>query len=275
MKSLPIPSIKKNVREIYSECADDLTNKTAIGYIEEVVLSADAYKKYVPKDICHLPIYEIHKGDEKEIEKVYDNKFAPKKSVGRKYYDAIMANANGRCPICGGKLKQLDHFLPKSKFPLLCVTPENLVPLCIDCNFGKGKKFNPDYYSLPFNPYFDKMDEKWLQCKVTFKKDNTFVVEFINGYDKSKDINRWNKYEAHLKVYDLDETFKPKAVERLENCKSFHRGLLKKCGEEGLKESLIEERDSCEKNDVNSWSSALFRELVSKIDSYSTWLSNN
>jgi len=48
------------------------------------------------------------------------------------------------CPACDGKkpdigrkkhrLSDLDHFLPKSVYPLLALHPRNLVPICIECN---------------------------------------------------------------------------------------------------------------------------------------------
>lgn len=58
---------------------------------------------------------------------------------------------NTRCPICGRILERssktgvgnadLDHFLPKSIYPQFALYPENLIPICKDCNqIEKGKK---------------------------------------------------------------------------------------------------------------------------------------
>ena len=69
-----------------------------------------------------------------EMKKVYDEKFAKAETVGRTYYDAIMAQVErGICPICGVRLAStLDHYLPKAKVPTLSVTPSNLIPACRD-----------------------------------------------------------------------------------------------------------------------------------------------
>lgn len=50
----------------------------------------------------------------------------------------MAAPPNERCPLCRqGTVYQLDHFMPKSLFPALCVDPLNLVPVCERCNLIK------------------------------------------------------------------------------------------------------------------------------------------
>lgn len=273
MINLPIPLKEINQKEIYKECADDLTNKTALRYLKKAVASADVYEKYVPRDIANFPEFDIVEGDEQEIVKVYDYKFAREDSVGKKYYEAIKTNANGRCPICGGgKLKNLDHFLPKSIYPLLCVTPANLIPECRDCNQDKRKSFSKDYYSLTFNPYFDVMGDEWLECEVNFKHDKTFDVKFYNGYDKNKDALLWKKYETHLKVHDLNVTFSAKALEEIEYSKYQYQEQFRECGKTSIKSALVSTKNSCERSDINSWKAALYRELINIVDQYCIWL---
>ncbi|NEX01342.1 hypothetical protein SAMN04487829_0926 [Pseudobutyrivibrio sp. NOR37] len=273
MKNLDIPLKNVSKREIYAKCASDMENKTALGYLELAAKSADVYEKYVPKDIANFPQYDIKDGDEKEIKKVYKYKFARQCSVGYDYYKAIMSNANGLCPICGGtKLKNLDHYLPKAKYPLLCVTPANLVPSCRDCNMDKGDELDTDYYSIPFNPYFDVMKDVWVECNAEFKTDKTFVITFYNGFDKSKDELLWNKYEVHLEAHDLKATFRSRAHEHLNNCRGYYQRLLKKCGELDVIEDLREQRLSYEQNDKNSWGSALYRELERNAKTFCKWL---
>ena len=273
MRRLEIPLRNVQERTIYQECAGAFRDGTALGYIEDVVLSADEYERYVPRNIDKLPEHEVKPGDELKILNVYAQKFAAKGSIGKKYYEAIMLNANGRCPICGdGKPKNLDHFLPKSKYPLLCVTPANLVPVCRDCNMDKGKEFYKNYYQIPFNPYFDVMDETWLECEIFLKGDGTFSLQFVNGFDERRNRNIWEKYETHLRVFDLNATFTAKALEEIDNCKSLYQNLLKECGQEMVRRDLVERKNSYEFNDVNSWRSALYRELIRKVNKYCHWL---
>ncbi len=276
MKRLKIPLRDVDVRTIYQECADSFGDKTALGYIEEVVSSSDVYETFVPKDISHLPEQKINKGDEEKIIKVYTDKFAKQDMVGYKYYKAIKSNAKGCCPICGGgKLSTLDHFLPKSVYPLFCVTPVNLIPMCRECNSDKRKLCNTDYYKIPFNPYFDDMDDEWLECEIDFKSEDTFEIVYINGYDKDSNEQLWEKYKTHLEIFKLNDTFTAKADEEINNSKYGHQELLRRCGPEIFETALKEYKQGCEKYDINSWKSALYRELVRKIQDYCEWLTSS
>lgn len=62
------------------------------------------------------------------------------------------------CPACGepGRPNTLDHYLPKGKYPHLCVTPHNLFPMCDACQKEKLEKTgdiaDPKFF---VHPYFD------------------------------------------------------------------------------------------------------------------------
>lgn len=45
-------------------------------------------------------------------------------------------------------------------------------------------------------------------------------------YERTLDENLWNKYETHLRVFDLDATFSSKACEEMEDCKCPYKRLL-------------------------------------------------
>lgn len=66
------------------------------------------------------------------------------------------------CPFCDGDMNgpQVDHWLPKSKYPALSCHPKNLVPVCTRCNSQecKGAKSpitfaNPSSFDDWFHPY--------------------------------------------------------------------------------------------------------------------------
>lgn len=278
MRKLDIPSIKGKEREIFIECASDFVRKkeyveTALLYADEVEKCSLEYGNYVPYDITNLPHIVI--GDEHKVilNKVYDQKFAKENSVGRKYYNLIMGNAKGRCPICGGgKVKNLDHFLPKSKYPLLCVSPINLIPICRDCNMEKGAEVSEDYYEIPFHPYLEAMTEKWIECVLKFYSDGTFSIKYRNGYDVIRNPDLWRKYNAHMRITDLDTTFGSRAEEELENVRGIYKNEFLACGKNKLCESLSDVKNSAEKVDINSWKSALYRALVRDCDNFCEWL---
>jgi hypothetical protein len=87
---------------------------------------------------CHAMSKPIEKGSTSatQLKNLYDDNFARARSTGRPIYDRIMAAApRSICPLCKLRtVSTLDHFLPKATYPLLAVTPLNLVPCCSDCN---------------------------------------------------------------------------------------------------------------------------------------------
>lgn len=72
------------------------------------------------------------------------------------------ADTNGRevCVLCGGHLGKphVDHWILESKFPLLSVCAENLLPICQDCNEAPQKGVQPvhtdGYFTDWFHPHF-------------------------------------------------------------------------------------------------------------------------
>lgn len=93
-------------------------------------------------------------------------------SFSRGNYLVLWEEQNGTlnvCPSCDGKkpdigrnkhrLSDLDHFLPKSVYPLLALHPRNLVPICIECNQRIKGEINPladngaVSFSHSFHPY--------------------------------------------------------------------------------------------------------------------------
>lgn len=279
LKKLAMPSIVGKEKEIYLECAKDFVRneeymRTALTYAEEVEKCSKEYEDYVPYDIENFPHIVIDDEIKSIINKVYEQKFAKENSIGRKYYNLIMGNAKGRCPICGGgKVKNLDHFLPKSQYPLLCLSPINLIPTCRDCNMEKGAVISYDYFEIPFHPYLEIMRDRWVECVLIFFQDGTFSIDFFNDYDDTIDPDLWRKYSAHMRITGIDDTFSSRAEEELENVRGVYKSEFLTCGKNKLCESLIDVKNSAEQIDVNSWKAALYRALVRDCDEFCRWLS--
>jgi hypothetical protein len=95
---------------------------------------------------------------------------------------------------------QLDHWFPKSEFPILALSFYNLIPSCHSCNHIKGKANDYDWLTALDNqnhPYLNKSDfsfsfkfEKYNKPKVTVKPKDLKTENTIN-FNKTKEI-----YEA-------------------------------------------------------------------------------
>ena len=107
--------------------------------------------------------------DGAEMETLYTQTLSRLESPARQYYDALRASApNNICPYCGQRtVSTLDHYLPKTIYPVLAVTPINLVPACGDCNKVKLDFQPPDSEGQILHPYFDDVtSEVWLEARV-------------------------------------------------------------------------------------------------------------
>ena len=103
-----------------------------------------------------------------DLLKAYEDYLVPTNKPARRIYDILLNASNKRCPYCGGigESRNLDHYLPKTKFPQFSILPCNLIPACRDCNMdGKGDSFAINEETQIIQPYFDKnifFDDQWI-----------------------------------------------------------------------------------------------------------------
>ncbi|TXD96952.1 HNH endonuclease [Psychrobacter frigidicola] len=155
-----------------------------------------------------------------EMTKIYTNFFAKQGKPARKIYDKIMTNALGICFYCGiGSPIELDHYLPKAKYPQFSISPLNLVPSCERCNkYGKGSGFATIKDNQILHPYLDEkfyFEEQWLSARFILKGNIDIVVE----YDVNPPTN-WENFQKrrvkeHFRIFNLGERFSASAGEQL------------------------------------------------------------
>ena len=166
-----------NQENIIDDCISNMRDKNStksrvVSSKNEIVSKSKEYDELAQKgQLGTLREYENIKGGATKSDMLilYDQKFARKEQGGRKYYDAIKLLAPyGRCPLCGQReVKTLDHYLPKSKFPLYAVTPYNLIPACSDCNKDKFNDVSICREKETIHPYYDDFtDEVWIKAKM-------------------------------------------------------------------------------------------------------------
>lgn len=146
------------------------------------------------------------------MKKMYSSRFSNNQYADSyKYYKQIR-NSQKYCPYCNfhtREVKQLDHYLPKSKFPSLSIVVNNLVPICKDCNEKKD-----DYYSFNkskqlIHPYYDHKIEdvfEFIQCEIIEDKmiiGFKFYVKKLSHWD---DIFH-EKIKFHFKKLEIDKLY--------------------------------------------------------------------
>lgn len=120
-----------------------------------------------------------------ELIKLYEKFKSNKEPV--KFHDELMLISD-RCLYCNiGIPESLDHYLPKSKFPLLSINPANLIPCCYSCNVKLNSLSNHGE-ALIIHPYFNEVDlvynQQWIFAKLPkdqkfFTDDNSRVISLV------------------------------------------------------------------------------------------------
>ena len=253
-------SIKENDKKTRLIGCKDIVNSYVLQYCESKT-----------SDLIHtISTHSEIKGvngivSKKEMQWLYKNTLLNKsKAELREYYDKILASAyHGKCCYCGeNDAVSVDHYLPKSKYPVFAVILINLLPTCSDCNSKQKKdhEINSENEAL-FHPYYDEWDEEeWLVASVT-TDDKRDLSNLLFKYDVVKPENwsdlLYERVKFHFDKFKLGLLYSKKAKEHL-NDTGF---LYEKLNEAGkLNSTLQNEIDK--KDHKNSYLSAMYRALI-------------
>ncbi|MEU5323654.1 HNH endonuclease signature motif containing protein [Streptomyces sp. NPDC021056] len=180
--------------------------------------------------------------------------------AGSVIYDQLMdAPEDERCPMCGyGEVYQLDHVMPKVKFPALCVDPLNLVPACSNCNHIKGQVSPRSIETTPLHPYLDQIDhETWLDAAVIAGSQGELTY-FITP-PPTWDNTLMERVKYHFGLFKLGKRYGNQANRTLKNIRSNLQQQLESAGETAVRNYLIEESGSRLANDLNGWDGVAYR----------------
>lgn len=192
---------------------------------------------------------------------LYNDKFSNKKYKVREYYDEIkLISPNNICPYClKREVRNLDHFLPKTKYPSLSISDANLIPSCSDCNHDKLNSTK-----LYINYYFEEIDDvPYMKCYVDFcNEDINFRFELVKP--PTWEDEKFNRLKNQFKDTDLLKFYAEQAkIEYSRKEKSFCRSV-KDCNSynERLESELCDLiSDEEEVLGINSLEATLWRGL--------------
>lgn len=186
-------------------------------YIDRIIEKSDEYDK----DIYNI---EAFLKDEKEfsklneyfkdyMKKMYSSRFAnssPSYEASYKIYKEIRSSVK-LCPYCNypaRPVRQLDHYLPKSVFPTLAITANNLVPICKDCNEDKDDYYPTNKEEMLLHPYYDDVANdilNFLKCKII--EDDNIGFEFYIEKQKDWDDIMFKRVKCHFEKLKLNELY--------------------------------------------------------------------
>ncbi|OKJ78754.1 hypothetical protein AMK30_02175 [Streptomyces sp. CB02460] len=179
-------------------------------------------------------------------------------------YDELMAKpTDERCPLCGhGVVRQLDHVMPKSKFPTLCVDPLNLVPACGDCNTVKGDYEATCAEDTLLHPYVDRIDsERWLQARVIHEE--IARLEFFTLAPAGWDDLLASRVHHHFELLKLGSLYAVQANRTLANIRQILTAQFRAGGETMVRDYLASEAHTRLAVQRNGWEGVTYHALAS------------
>lgn len=266
MRRLPKPILE--VRNVFTTCISTFREplkSRLIGCTDAVVEASNIYDQEGNNGTLNSFIpHALVNGDVTagEMGRVYTEKMVPIDSPGREFYDEIKLKPKyGICPLCSQRIATtLDHHLPKADYPILAVTPLNLVPACKDCNIDKRTHIPTRPDDVTLHPYYDNVEnEVWLKCEVmqTSPASVRFFVECPAGWD---DVLK-NRVQNHFSVLHLAILYGSHAAQEIADCRLRLEELHDNGGTESVKQHLVDTARSRADSNMNSWGAALYRSL--------------
>lgn len=193
---------------------------------------------------------------------LYENKLVKSKE-GKKYYDFLKGNTRfGKCPYCGHeRVETLDHYLPKSNYPIFSITPLNLIPACFSCNHKKLDEDINRYDEMVIHPYYDDFSRiKWLKAEVIHDEDPFFYFSVSKTEELSEED--YLRLDHHFEVFKLAELYSANASREFQNRKKYFKENILSYGKEEFIKDIKNEIDSRKEVETNTWEIAMLEAII-------------
>ena len=262
-----------DIIEIVNNCAESIRDSDKKERIQNASSTISNESKKYDSLASAQKIFQIEKHtivnnniSSDEMISLYNDKFVKTTNIRKKYYDKIMLLSKGICPICDlGQVSNLDHYLPKSKYPIYAVTPYNLVPICRDCNSIKGDKSITKIEETVFHPYYDNIDDViWLEAKLEISNGGLLATYCVS--DKLSDIVFYRRCKNHLETYNLEKRYCIEAAREIADNFELWKNCFLNYGLNEFQFRVNEKIKSLETICKNSWKIALYRAIIADMN---------
>lgn len=228
---------------------------------------ADKRKLFEIKPICQNELKPITGN---HLQRLYTYQMVRKRGLERDNYDAIIASAKKYCCcFCSHEVPtEIDHFLPKSKFPEFSILPTNLVPCCNRCNKLKANDSPISAEESYIHPYFEDYSTIiWLEAVIDFDENSVPNINYCIARNLTdSDIVLAKKIEYQFKKLQLNKRYSHYANSEISQIEHRLKLLRVSTGVNGVRMHLQEEAISRSNFNRNSWQGALYNCLYQNDD---------
>lgn len=217
-------------------------------------LLADDEQLYKFRD--HNPAVEIQLRT--AVKWAYKNRLL--RGSARGYYNRLReASRLGRCPLClVREASELDHYLPKRKYPELAIVPINLVPICDECNGTKLEYAAENPGDQILHGYYDDFATRpWLTC--TVDESPGAPLQFSVEPDARWTADQAARVQFHFDKFGLDTLYADQAAVELTGIRGYLQGLLHTGGPREVSAYLEEMAHSLAAEPALVWKQVAYR----------------
>lgn len=180
---------------------------------------------------------------------------------GRAIYNYLMSlPRRGLCPLCMQRCAStLDHYLPKSRYSALALTPTNLIPACIQCNFVKASSYPRRAAEQTFNPYLHTIPRgRWLAAKLL----RPISVEYFVACPAQWPVPLASLIVSHFDSFRLAKLYETHAGRELVEMRGCIEMVFSRSGASAVADWLREQATSIGATNENSWRAVLYSALA-------------
>lgn len=264
MRKIDKPSF--TVTDVFIQCISNVRDALLKNKLENSTLSIqNAENDFHSKKLTNQ-VYLISRNviisssiNSEVLKSIYTDRLVNKKNPARNFYNMILISApKEKCPLCNQRIADtLDHYLPKAKYPILSVSPLNLVPACTPCNKNKLSDYPTNRKEETLHPYYDNIEnDNWLKCELLSVKPMLF--NFYVDPDPHWNLLLQNRTKNHFENFNINKLYKTHAAQEFENIKYQIQKLFKNGGTPLLTNHLIDSYESRKLIDKNSWQTAFY-----------------
>jgi len=271
MKTLPEPDF--TVRDVLDSCAAGLRDRGLARRLAGVLPALEEAELDYATLGPDARLFEILSTEDvdrtvssAEMSALYKGTLARQGSRARRFYDRLKTAApNDICPLCGQRVvKTLDHYLPKSMYPGLALTPINLVPACSDCNKSKLDRQPAGAEDQTLHPYFDDVDGvSWLFAEI--RESSPPAAVFSVHPPPAWDAITAARLRIHFQTFGLGELYAAQAGSEMVSIRFALAEAASARGVEGVQSLLAHQARTRSLAARNSWVAALYSALAESV----------
>jgi hypothetical protein len=180
---------------------------TIAGIRPQLLAAYAAYEAARPDTLHQLPPINLSLADRETLDLVFKRRYGRFRALWHGLTDHFESTGESTCPYCNfGEQWEHDHYLPKSAFPEFSLYPNNLVPICKQCNGKKLARYQQNGIRL-FQHLFSELNGVVGFLCVAIAYEPRLRVEYSLTRPASLTPAQFTVLEQHFDKLDLADRY--------------------------------------------------------------------